>query len=151
MFIQFTIHSLYLAHFVMHVFGVLSLCDCDYVLLYYFDLVIRSAGSQNTIFWWRAAVNECVLVVVVRWWWLWWWLNDCVCVCLWCMLCIWVMCVRLTRTIQCFIFMCFSYLLPMTHRDNYTCFSLSHFAIWSVFFRCLSVIDRLWMVRILWT
>lgn len=22
-------------------------CDCDYVLLYYFDLVIRSAGSQN--------------------------------------------------------------------------------------------------------
>lgn len=29
---------------------VLSLCDCDYVLLYYCDLVIRSAGSQNIFF-----------------------------------------------------------------------------------------------------
>lgn len=27
-----------------------SLCDCDYVLLYYFDLVIRSAGSQKFFF-----------------------------------------------------------------------------------------------------
>lgn len=45
-----------------------SLCDCDYVLLYYFDLVIRSAGSQK-IYFWYICVSSCV------------WVFMCVCMC----------------------------------------------------------------------
>lgn len=45
---MFLVHSLSLSHSLC--MFVLSLCDCDYVLLYYFDLVIRSAGSQNIFF-----------------------------------------------------------------------------------------------------
>lgn len=41
------------------------MCDCDYVLLYYFDLVIRSAGSEHIFFGDMVSVCLCVFARMV--------------------------------------------------------------------------------------
>lgn len=111
------------------------------VLLYYFDLVIRSAGSQNIFFgggkWiytidlyicidvcvcvsdgWRCGSDECVSGVILCMW-------IIICECFTFFFHLYVRVSMARGPLDVIFFMCFSYLLPMTHRDNNTCFSLT--------------------------